>query len=188
MLTAIANVNTTSTIRLLTAGTTSLPPSLGHHFAPLHASTSGFDHIVVPVLIIVGVLRTPLAVSALATIPAVLVSQLLRSLSLGFSYPLGQHQDLLFVAGELGHLLANDALNALQELDIVLRGERDGLSSPARSCCSPDSVDVVLAMSWNVIIYDVVDEGDIETSRGDVCRDKNGASARFELVQGTEAV
>jgi hypothetical protein len=40
----------------------------------------------------------------------------------------------------------------------------------------------------NVVIYDIIDKWDVETSRGDVCRDKDGASAGLELIQSTEAV
>jgi hypothetical protein len=49
-------------------------------------------------------------------------------------------------------------------------------------------VHIVLGVCRNVIIYDNVHTGDIQASAGYICSHKDAALARFELVEGAEAL
>lgn len=84
------------------------------------------------------------------------------------------------------HLLAQDTLDTLEQLDIVLRDERDGLSRSTRTGRSSDSMNVFLRMRGDVVIDDQVDQRDIQTSRRDVGGHQDLPASGFKLVQSSQ--
>lgn len=55
-------------------------------------------------------------------------------------------------------------LDSLIQLNVVLRHHRDSFSTASSTSCSTHSMDVVLAVRWNVVVEDNVDMWNIQTS------------------------
>ena len=93
-----------------------------------------------------------------------LVFELVRRRAARLVHALAQQRDLLLVRRPLLHALARHRLDALHELDVVLRHERDRLARAARARGASHAVDVVLRVCRDVVVDDGVDVWDIEAT------------------------
>ena len=83
-------------------------------------------------------------------------------------------------------LLAQQRLDALVQLHVVLRDERHGEPVPPRPSGAPYPVDVVLAVGRDVVVQYHVNRRDVEAPARDVGRHQDAPRAGFELVEGAE--
>ena len=81
-----------------------------------------------------------------------------------FSDTLQEHEYALLLGRVELQLLADQGLDTLKELDIVLRDERDRTSTTTSSCRTTDSMDVVLAVGRDIKVEDQVYVRDIEAT------------------------
>ena len=82
----------------------------------------------------------------------------------GLGDPLSEHGHGFLVHGVPVHLFAQDPLDPLEQLDVVLRDERDGFPRSTGTGRSTDPMDVLFRVRGDVVVDDQVDERDIETS------------------------
>lgn len=82
-----------------------------------------------------------------------------------------------------GQLLAEEVLDTLVQLHVVLRDDRHGLAVAASAGGSPDAVNVGLGVRRNVVVDDHVHVRDVQTAGGHVSGQQYRASLRFKLVQ-----
>ena len=139
--------------------------------------------------VVVRVAAFSLATTATARLVLLLLGHLLDLYlgeSLRFGHTLLQHHDLIVLGLVERHLLADEVLDALEELDIVLCDERDGASGAAGARRSTHAVNVVLGVSGYVEVDDHVDVGNVEAAAGHVGGDENGARLGLELVERAE--
>ena len=85
-------------------------------------------------------------------------------IALCFSDTLQEHEYALLLGRVELQLLADQGLDTLKELDIVLRDERDRTSTTTSSCRTTDSMDVVLAVGRDIKVEDQVYVRDIEAT------------------------
>ena len=72
---------------------------------------------------------------------------------------------------------------------MVLRGhEANRITDRLRTTRSTDSVDVILRVHWEIVIYHVRDAIDIDAARGDIGGDENTHRARLEILQRAQAL
>ncbi len=125
---------------------------------------------------------------SLATL--LLVVHLLH-LNLGETLRLGhsllQNHHLLVRSLIQRQLLADQMLNALKELHVVLSHERDGFARAAGARRTAHTMNVVLGVSGYVKVDDHVHVRNVEASAGHVCREQNRACLRLELVQRAQS-
>ncbi len=82
-----------------------------------------------------------------------------------------------------GQLLADEVLNALVQLHVVLRDQCHGLPVPPGASRPSHPVDVRLRVRGNVVVHHNVHVGNVQAAGGDVGGQQNGARLRLELVQ-----
>jgi len=104
------------------------------------------DDIIIPIHILPPTATTTIPSPPLPPLPIPTplgVLQLLHSRPLRLPNPLLQQHHRLLIHRKQLKLFPYHALYPLQQLDVVLRDERDGFSGPACARCAADAVDVV---------------------------------------------
>src|SRR5262245_37671445 len=91
------------------------------------------------------------------------------------------------VVGDLiRQLEADELLDRLQPLDVLLAREADRVPRRAGARGAADAVHVVLGVEREVVVDDVGDTLDVEAARGDVGGDQAGQRAVLELGEDAE--
>ncbi len=135
--------------------TSASPPRLR---LPFHLRHPRLHHIVVPVHIVLpaALLPAPLPLFPVAALDPLLLDFRDREPP-RLVHALAQERNLLLVDRPQLHLLSDDLLDAQDELDVVLRDERDGLAGTARARCAADAMDVVFGVRGDVVVDDDID-------------------------------
>ena len=115
-----------------------------------------------------------------------------------------QDHDAFLGCGELFHLLAEQLLQPLEHLDIILGDEGDGFAGTLGTRRSTHAMNVGLRIGGNIKVDDTIHLWQIETATHDIRRattllqqatniptgyiggDENVSATRRELIQGTE--
>ena len=75
---------------------------------------------------------------------------------------------MLVFALVFGELFANEGLNLLEYLYVVLGHKSDSFPCPSSTGSSADAMHVIFRAAWDVEVDDHVHRRDVETSRSDV--------------------
>jgi hypothetical protein len=118
--------------------------------------------VIVSIRIIPAPVAFPTTFTALSLGGIVLHLHRCGSRSLGDSR--GKHGQGLLIHVKGVHLFADDALDSLEDFDVILSDQGNGLSGSPGSSSSTDSMNVILGMCRHIVVYNEIDSGDIETS------------------------
>ena len=88
-----------------------------------------------------------------------------------------KHHHLVARRRKLFQLHPDVRLNLLEELEVVLRDDRDAAPAAARARGAPHAVHVVFRVGGHVVVDDEVDVGHIEAARRDICGHQHRALA-----------
>jgi hypothetical protein len=80
-------------------------------------------------------------------------------------------------------LAADQLLNLLENLDVVLSYKSHSTPSPASSCSSANAVHVVFAVAWDVEVDDYIYRRNIKSTRGYIGRNHYASLTCLKLVQ-----
>uniref|UniRef100_A0A182SU02 Uncharacterized protein n=1 Tax=Anopheles maculatus TaxID=74869 RepID=A0A182SU02_9DIPT len=134
-------------------------------------------------ILLIGIVRSTFTFARFAGLSLVNVPLLGACRPECFTDPFLQCHHFVLFALELGQLFAEQMLDTLVQLHVVLRYECDGLAGPSGTCGTTNPMDVVLAVHRDVQIQHYVHVRNVETAGSNVGGDKNLACLRFELVQ-----
>mmetsp|Transcript_2733 Transcript_2733/g.7566 ORF Transcript_2733/g.7566 Transcript_2733/m.7566 type:complete len:317 (-) Transcript_2733:770-1720(-) len=154
---------------------------------PWLLATLGLRHHALQLRVGVGVAAIA-ATTSLARVLLLVVarSHLHRRVPLCLPNPLHEQHNFFLWCREGLELLAKHVLDALVDLNIVLRYDGDGAAGTASACSTTHAVDVVLRVRRQLVIDDQIDRRDIEPASSHVSRNEHIAVARLELVERGE--
>ena len=94
----------------------------------------------------------------------------------------------VFLIDLLRQLLLDQALDALELLDVVLRDEGDGTPCAPRSRRTPDAMHVILSGRWQIVIQHNINRWNVKAATRNISRHKNIPLSGLELVEGAKAL
>jgi len=108
--------------------------------------------------------------------------------SSGFGSTVSEDESMLIITGVLIKLVADELLDLLENLNVVLGDESNSTTGPASASSTSDSMDVVFTVTGDIVIDDHIHRWDIQSTRSHISSNQNTLLTSLELVKSVKSL